>query len=179
MGYDIRKGVWVCIEAAHDYIKRCFQEYQVVTDPGGRNMVLYKKWHLIGLELGVSVASVGIRKEATGVATCFNADAVATAKRPLKPGEMLDGEGGYTVYGKLVPAAKSLQRGLPAFRPRASLEVKARRCTGSTADLGRRGRRRHGGGISAAPRNGKDDCGGIAQIEEKARLETLHPKTKK
>jgi len=52
VGYDIRKGVWVCIEAANDYIKRCFKEYQVVTDPGGRNMVLYKKWHLIGLELG-------------------------------------------------------------------------------------------------------------------------------
>ena len=32
---------------------------------------------------------------------------IATAKRDLKPGEMLDGEGGYTVYGKLFPAEKS------------------------------------------------------------------------
>ncbi len=111
VGYDIRKGVWVCIEAANDYIKRCFSEYQVVTDPGGRNMVLYKKWHLIGLELGVSVASVGLRGEATGAATCFNADVVATAKRALKAGELLDGEGGYTVYGKLAPAVTSLRQG--------------------------------------------------------------------
>jgi predicted homoserine dehydrogenase-like protein len=111
VGYDIRKGVWVCIEAANDYIKRCFKEYQVVTDPGGRNMVLYKKWHLIGLELGVSVASVGLRGEPTGVPRHFNADVVATAKRDLQPGEMLDGEGGYTVFGKLFPARRSLASG--------------------------------------------------------------------
>ena len=111
VGYDIRKGVWVCIEAASEYIRRCFKEYQVVTDPDGRNMVLYKKWHLIGLELGVSVAAVGLRGEPTGFATCFNADVVATAKRALQPGEMLDGEGGYTVYGKLFPARKSLAIG--------------------------------------------------------------------
>jgi predicted homoserine dehydrogenase-like protein len=111
VGYDIRKGVWVCVEAASDYIKRCFKEYQVVTDPGGSNMVLYKKWHLIGLELGISVASIGIRGEPTGVPVHFNADVVATAKRDLKVGEVLDGEGGYTVFGKLLPAKKSLQLG--------------------------------------------------------------------
>jgi predicted homoserine dehydrogenase-like protein len=111
VGYDIRKGVWVCIEAANDYIKRCFKEYQVVTDPDGRNMVLYKKWHLIGLELGISVASVGLRGESTGVPIYFNADVIATAKRDLKAGETLDGEGGYTVFGKLFPAKKSLALG--------------------------------------------------------------------
>jgi predicted homoserine dehydrogenase-like protein len=111
VGYDIRKGVWVCIEAANDYIKRCFKEYQVVTDPSGRYMAAYKKWHLIGLELGISVASIGLRGEPTGVPSHFNADVIATAKRDLTPGEMLDGEGGYTVFGKLFPARKSLQLG--------------------------------------------------------------------
>ena len=33
------------------------------------------------------------------------------AKRALKSGETLDGEGGYTVYGKLVPVARSLTEG--------------------------------------------------------------------
>jgi predicted homoserine dehydrogenase-like protein len=111
VGYDIRKGVWVCIEGVTDYIRRCFKEYQVVTDPDGRYMAGYKKWHLIGLELGMSVASVGLRREPTGVAICFNADVIATAKRDLKPGEMLDGEGGYTVFGKLFPSRKSLALG--------------------------------------------------------------------
>ena len=111
VGYDIRKGVWVCVEADTDYIKRCFQEYQVVTDPSGRYMAAYKKWHLIGLELGVSVASIGLRGEPTGVPSHFNADVIATAKRDLQPGEMLDGEGGYTVFGKLFPAKRSLALG--------------------------------------------------------------------
>jgi predicted homoserine dehydrogenase-like protein len=120
--YDIRKGVWVCIEAETDYIQRCFREYSVVTDPSGRYMSMYRRWHMIGLELGISVASVGLRQEPTGVATCFNADVVATAKRDLAAGEMLDGEGGYTVFGKLVPAPRSLAMGgLPlglAHRPK-------------------------------------------------------------
>jgi predicted homoserine dehydrogenase-like protein len=66
---------------------------------------------LIGLEVGVSVASVALRGEPTGVATGWHADVVATAKRDLKPGEILDGEGGYTVWGKLLPAATSLRIG--------------------------------------------------------------------
>jgi predicted homoserine dehydrogenase-like protein len=52
-----------------------------------------------------------LRREATGVATCWNADVVATAKRDLQAGEVLDGEGGYTVWGKLMPARKSLAAG--------------------------------------------------------------------
>jgi predicted homoserine dehydrogenase-like protein len=111
IAFDIRMGVWVCIEGETDYVRRCFEEYKVVTDASGRYMCLYKRWHLIGLELGVSVASVGLRGEATGAASCFHADVVATAKRDLAPGEMLDGEGGRTVYGKLMPAPKSLALG--------------------------------------------------------------------
>jgi len=109
--YDIRMGVWVTVEAETEYIKNCFEEYNAHTDPSGRYFTLYKRWHLIGLEVGVSVASVALRGEPTGVATCWNADVVATAKRDLAPGEMLDGEGGYTVWGKLLPAGKSVQMG--------------------------------------------------------------------
>jgi predicted homoserine dehydrogenase-like protein len=109
--YDIRMGVWVTVEGETDYIRNCFEEYNAHTDPSGRYFTLYKRWHLIGLEVGVSVASVALRGEATGVATCWNADVVATAKRDLKPGEVLDGEGGYTVWGKLLPAEKSIRIG--------------------------------------------------------------------
>jgi predicted homoserine dehydrogenase-like protein len=112
--YDIRMGVWVTVEAETDYIKNCFEEYNAHTDPSGRYFTLYKRWHLIGLEVGVSVASVALRDEPTGVAQAWNADVVATAKRDLVPGEVLDGEGGYTVWGKLLPAATShAMGGLP------------------------------------------------------------------
>lgn len=109
--YEIRMGVWVTVEAETDYIKHCFEEYKAHTDPSGRYFTLYKRWHLIGLEVGMSVASVALRGEATGVATCWNADVVATAKRDLAPGEILDGEGGYRVWGKLLPAETSLRLG--------------------------------------------------------------------
>src|SRR4051812_12750719 len=109
--YDIRMGVWVTVEAETEYIRNCFEEYNAHTDPSGRYFTLYKRWHLIGLEVGVSVASVALRGEATGVATCWNADVVATAKRNLKPGDVLDGEGGYTVWGKLLPAETSMSLG--------------------------------------------------------------------
>jgi predicted homoserine dehydrogenase-like protein len=109
--YDIRMGVWVTVEGETDYIRHCFEEYNAHTDPSGRYFTLYKRWHLIGLEVGVSVASVALRGEPTGVATAWNADVVATAKRDLQPGELLDGEGGRTVWGKLLPAEKSLALG--------------------------------------------------------------------
>ncbi|MGB8437485.1 MAG: Gfo/Idh/MocA family oxidoreductase [Burkholderiales bacterium] len=109
--YDIRFGVWVVFEGETEYIRRCFSEYGVRTDPEGRYASLYKRWHLIGLEVGISVASVGLRAEPTGCATGFRADAVASAKRDLMAGEILDGEGGYTVVGRLMPAEDSLAQG--------------------------------------------------------------------
>jgi predicted homoserine dehydrogenase-like protein len=109
--YDIRFGVWVVFEGETEYIRRCFMEYGVRTDPSGRYGCMYKRWHLIGLEVGISVASVGLRGEATGCPTEFRADAVASAKRDLEAGEMLDGEGGYTVVGRLMPASDSLRLG--------------------------------------------------------------------
>ncbi|MBK7264483.1 MAG: Gfo/Idh/MocA family oxidoreductase [Rubrivivax sp.] len=109
--YDIRMGVWVTVEGETDYVRHCFEEYKAHTDPSGRYFTLYKRWHLIGLEVGYSVASLALRREPTGVAQAFVADVVATAKRDLQVGEMLDGEGGYTVWGKLTPAAASLAAG--------------------------------------------------------------------
>jgi predicted homoserine dehydrogenase-like protein len=80
----------------------------MVTDLTGRYTAMYKPYHLIGLELGISVASAALRGEPTGAASGFRADAVATAKRDLGAGETLDGEGGYTVWGKCLPAERSL-----------------------------------------------------------------------
>src|SRR3954471_14551430 len=111
---DLRWGVYVTFCAEHEYVRRCFQEYGIVTDPSGEYASMYKPSHLIGLELGISVASAAVRGEATGAATGWRGDCVATAKRALRAGEMLDGEGGYTVWGKLMTAADSAaKRALP------------------------------------------------------------------
>ena len=108
---DLRWGVYVTFKAGTGYVERCFREYGLVTDDTGQYTAMYKPYHLIGLELGISVASVGLRGEPTGVARAWHADVVATAKRDLREGEMLDGEGGYTVYGTLMPATDSMTLG--------------------------------------------------------------------
>ena len=108
---DLRWGVYVVFEAPDGYVRRCFSEYGLQTDPSGRYAALYRPFHLIGLELGISVASAALRGEPTGTPTGFRGDVVAVAKRDLAAGEMLDGEGGYTVWGRLMPAAASLAAG--------------------------------------------------------------------
>jgi predicted homoserine dehydrogenase-like protein len=112
---DLRWGVYVTFRAGdatgEDYVRRCFREYGFSTDPSGRYSAMYKPYHAIGLELGISVASAGLRREPTGQPVAWHGDVVATAKRDLAAGETLDGEGGYTVYGKLMPAADSLALG--------------------------------------------------------------------
>jgi predicted homoserine dehydrogenase-like protein len=108
---DLRWGVYVAFEAPNDYAVRCFQEYGVVTDPSGRISALYRPFHLIGLELNVSILSAALRNEPTGVANGFRGDVVSTAKRDLRAGEVLDGEGGACVWGRLLPAADSLRIG--------------------------------------------------------------------
>ncbi len=108
---DLRWGVYVVVEAPNDYTAACFEQYGMKTDATGRFAALYRPSHLIGLELGISVLSAALRGEPTGSTDRFRGDAVAVAKRDLTPGEILDGEGGYTVWGKLCPAAKSLAHG--------------------------------------------------------------------
>jgi predicted homoserine dehydrogenase-like protein len=107
---DLRWGVYVVFKANSDYAASCFKQYGQPTDSTGRYAAMYKPFHLIGLELSISVLNVALRGEPTGTCRAWRGDAVAVAKRPLKAGETLDGEGGYTVYAKLIPAAKSLER---------------------------------------------------------------------
>ncbi|WP_089721218.1 NAD(P)H-dependent oxidoreductase [Candidatus Entotheonella palauensis] len=108
---DLRWGVYVVIEAPNDYAAASFQQYGLLTDESGRYAAMYKPHHLIGLELNVSILSAVLRGEPTGCTTGFRGDVVATAKRDLACGEFLDGEGGYTVWGKLMPAQDSLAIG--------------------------------------------------------------------
>lgn len=106
--HHLAMGTFVVIEGDTDYARRCFREYHMLEDDSGRFAALYRPTHMIGMELGVSVASAALRREPTGAPVDFVADVVATAKRDLKAGEMLDGEGGATVWGRQQPAAASV-----------------------------------------------------------------------
>jgi predicted homoserine dehydrogenase-like protein len=105
---DLRWGVYVVFKAPTEYAAACFKQYGLPTDSTGRYAAMYKPFHLIGLELSISVLNVALRGEPTGSCRAWRGDAVAVAKRALKAGETLDGEGGYTVFAKLIPAVRSL-----------------------------------------------------------------------
>jgi predicted homoserine dehydrogenase-like protein len=110
--HHLALGTYVVIEGETEYARRCFKEYAMLPDRSGRYAALYRPIHMIGLELGISVASAALRREPTGAPTGFRSDVVATAKRALKQGEVLDGEGGFCVWGRQTPAEASLAAGL-------------------------------------------------------------------
>jgi predicted homoserine dehydrogenase-like protein len=110
--HHLALGTYVVIEGESDYARQCFKEYAMLPDRSGRYAALYRPIHMIGLELGVSIASAVLRGEPTGCPTGFRSDVVATAKRNLKAGEVLDGEGGFCLWGRQVPAKVSLRDGL-------------------------------------------------------------------
>jgi len=109
--HNLVMGTFVVIRGDTDYARRCFAEYHMLADSSSEYAALYRTTHMIGMELGLSVTSVMLRGEPTGAPTCFNSDVVAVAKRDLKAGEILDGEGGFTVWDKAWPAAKSIAHG--------------------------------------------------------------------
>jgi predicted homoserine dehydrogenase-like protein len=108
---DLRWGVYVTFAAGSDFVARCFRDYGLVTDATGEYAALYRPSHLIGLETPVSVLAAGLLGEPTGSPAAFHADVCAVAKRDLPPGETLDGEGGFTVAGRLVAAGESIASG--------------------------------------------------------------------
>lgn len=72
---------------------------------------MYKPFHLIGLELNILILAAALASRPTGMTKAFKADVLATAKRKLHAGEMIDGEGGHIVWGKLNPAQASMNMG--------------------------------------------------------------------
>jgi predicted homoserine dehydrogenase-like protein len=110
--HHLALGTYVVFEGDTEYARKCFKEYAMLPDKSGKYAALYRPIHMIGLELGISVASCALRNEPTGAPTGFRSDVVATAKRALKAGEMLDGEGGFCVWGKQTPADVSLDQEL-------------------------------------------------------------------
>jgi predicted homoserine dehydrogenase-like protein len=97
---DLRWGVYVVITSPRPYLRRCFVEYGMPADRSGTYAAMYRPYHLVGMELPISIARAALDRQATGAPLPVPVAAVVcAAKRPLAPGEVLDGEGGFTVYG--------------------------------------------------------------------------------
>ena len=104
---NIQYGMFVTFRAPNEYTRQCFNQYGLMTDTSGWYGSMWRPFHLIGLETSVSVLSAALRHEPTGVSKRYRADAVATAKGDFAAGEMLDGEGGYKVWAKAIPASQA------------------------------------------------------------------------
>ena len=104
---DLRWGVYIVIKAKNEYVKNCFKDYGMVTDSSGNYSAIWRPYHYIGLELAQSIYSIVLDNKATGFTKNYNADVASYAKKDLKVGEKLDGEGGFCARGRLVTSQKS------------------------------------------------------------------------
>lgn len=103
----LRWGVFVVITSASDYLRACMKDYGMSMDPSGRYAVMYRPYHLIGMETPLSIARAALLYVPTGAPQSRVCEVVATAKKDLPVGDVLDGEGGYTVHGSIVEAAQA------------------------------------------------------------------------
>ena len=104
---DLRWGVYIVIKAQNEYVKNCFKDYGMVTDTSGNYSAIWRPYHYIGLELAQSIYSIALDNRATGFTKNYNADVASYAKKDLKKGDKLDGEGGFCARGRLVTSKKS------------------------------------------------------------------------
>ena len=111
---NICYGMFVTFKAPNKYTRDCFRQYGLLTDETGWYASMWRPFHMIGLETNTSILSTVLRNEPTGSSLVWNGDAVATAKHDLSMGDILDGEGGYCVWAKAIPAKISSRiRALP------------------------------------------------------------------
>ena len=104
---DLRWGVYVVLKAKNEYVKNCFKDYGMVTDISGNYSAIWRPYHYIGLELAQSIYSIALDNRATGFTKNYNAEVASIAKKDLKKGEKLDGEGGFCARGRLINSKKS------------------------------------------------------------------------
>ena len=104
---DLRWGVYIVIKGQNEYVKRCFKDYGMVTDSSGNYSAIWRPYHYIGLELAQSIYSIALENKPTGSTQFYNAEVASFAKKDLKAGEKLDGEGGFCARGRLITSKQS------------------------------------------------------------------------
>ncbi|NNC92250.1 MAG: hypothetical protein HKN80_07125, partial [Acidimicrobiia bacterium] len=100
LGGDFAGGVYVVGHADNPELVQPALRYLKMGD--GPFYTFYRPYHLVHIEAPVSIAEVYLDREPTIVtAGPFVTDVVAIAKKDLKPGDLLDGIGGWTTYGEV------------------------------------------------------------------------------
>lgn len=111
--HDLRWGVYVVLTSSSAYTRQCFADYGMPVDRTRKYAAFYRPYHLVGMELPLSIARATLDHEATGTPLSIpQAAVVCAAKRDLGTGDVLDGEGGATVYGLIEDATVAAQQRL-------------------------------------------------------------------
>jgi len=111
--HDLRWGVYVVLTSSSAYTRQCFADYGMPVDRTGKYAAFYRPYHLVGMELPLSIARAALDHEATGTPLSMpQAAVVCAAKRDLRTGDVLDGEGGATVYGLIEDTRAAAQQQL-------------------------------------------------------------------
>ena len=96
----LRMGVFVVVRTDHPFIQEDLAGYYLHSGGDGKNFLLYRPYHLVTVPVPISILKAEMYGQPTGAAQQKpTAEVITVAKRDLKPGEVLDGSGGYTVNG--------------------------------------------------------------------------------
>ena len=98
---DIRWGVFVVVTTDSEDVRGFFKTLEVPRGARGESALIYRPHHWAGLEASNSLIRAVLDHEPTGapLAAAPSAEVLAAAKKTLEPGAVLDGGGGYAVYG--------------------------------------------------------------------------------
>jgi predicted homoserine dehydrogenase-like protein len=98
---DIRWGIFVVVTSDSRDVKGLFKTYEAHRGGKGKNALVYRPYHWAGLEATTSLIRAALYHEPTGtpLPTKPSAEVLAAAKKTLNPSDVLDGGGGYTLYG--------------------------------------------------------------------------------
>lgn len=109
-GLGVAPGVFVVFTTDHPKIAR---DLKYLNMGDGPYWALYRPYHLTSLETPISIARAVLKGETT-VATDIPpvAETITVAKKDLKAGEVIDGLGGFCVYGLIERADVARQQDL-------------------------------------------------------------------
>ena len=137
--HHLALGTYVVFEGESEYARRCFNEYAMLPDTSGRFAALYRPIHMIGLELGVSVASAALRARADRRADRLplrrgrDRQARAQAGRDARRRGRLLRLGQAGAGGALARAGVCCRSGSPARSSSRAMSRKAKVCAGATS----------------------------------------------
>jgi predicted homoserine dehydrogenase-like protein len=109
-GLGVSPGVFVVFTSQHPKIIR---DLQYLSMGSGPYWALYRPYHLTSLETPISIARAVLKGETTAATDQPPvAETITIAKKDLKAGEIIDGLGGFCVYGLIERADTARKEGL-------------------------------------------------------------------